>query len=334
MTVLVGALLASCGGQSTAPTGPGVIAIPSLMNSVPTKVSAAPDAAKAGIYVSGYWDTSIFAYKSNYKRGHEPLCTIFTGQTLITDIAADPEGNLIVPQAAPPSIDVYSGPGMCGPKLGRISDPYGSPVDAASLNAAGGTIVVADSQTVSSSKTIGNIAICTVSGGCTNELTNSNITGYAAGVALAKNGDCWLDSENAGSRGAALTYWAACSGPGQAVTGFKNVSYGGLSIDKEGNILSIDALGGGTGQLRVYSGCNPACTVVGGPFKLKNEPAYGALNAKGDTFGVMERHFPYGGIVDIYKYTPTMLTYKYSFITGFEAITAPWGFAYSPALNL
>lgn len=302
-----------------------------LPRSASAGTSIGSDAAKAGIYASAYLDTSVFAFKSKYKGGRGPVCTIYTGYSYINGIAADPKGNLILPLGSPAAIDVYSGPGLCGSKLGHITDPYGQPAAAASFDAANGTIAVADLTT--GKKAVGNIAVCTLAGGCTQELTNSNVTGFATGVALAKNGDCWLDSENAGSSGAALTYWAGCTGSGEATTGFQNTSFGGLSIDKSGNILAIDSSGGGTGQLWVYSGCNPACTVVGGPFALKHSPFYGALNAKGDTFGVMEDARPYGGEIDIYKYTPTKLTYKYSFNSGFEEVAYPEGIAFSPALS-
>lgn len=258
------------------------------------------------------------------------MCTLYTGQVYINDIAADPAGNLIVPQGDPSIVNVYRGPGICGPLLGSVSDPYGQPAGAASLNAATGTIAVADVQGPQSSS--GNVAICTLKAGCTRELTNPNITGLAVGIAMAKNGDCWLSSENASFTGTALTYWAHCTGSGEAATGFLNSSYGSLSIDKHGNLVAVDFQGGTTGQLWVYSGCNPACNVVGGPFPLTGQPWYGALNARGNTFGVMETSL-YGGTVDIYSYTPTKVAYKYSFASGFAIFAAPEGFAYSPALD-
>jgi hypothetical protein len=130
-----------------------------------------------------------------------------------------------------------------------------------------------------------------------------------------------------------MTYWKGCTGSGQAVSGFRNSWYGSLSIDKQGNLVSVDVHGGAGGQLWVYSGCNPACTTVGGPFALEGNPLEGALNAKGDTFGTIETALPGGGTVDIYKYTPTKLTYEYSFNSSFALVSEPAGFAYSPALN-
>ncbi|MGB8908565.1 MAG: hypothetical protein WCC84_07420 [Candidatus Cybelea sp.] len=302
---------------------------------------AAPATAMAGIYVSAYSDTSILGFKSDYRRGRGPMCVVYSGYVWPNGIAADGEGNLIVPRQIDDTLAVYSGPGMCGTKLGEFRDPYGPPVNAASLNAATGVIAVANAHDRGHlERRVGGLVLCTLKR-CTKKLTNPNITGYAFGVAVAKNGDCWLASENAGYAGAALTYWPSCTGPGEAATGFMNASYGGLSIDKNGNLVSVDVIGGasGGGQLWVYSGCNPACTVVGGPFPLQGNPMQGALNGKGDTFGVMETNgaiggnITQGGSVDIYAYSPTKLSYKYSFATGLAPAASPEGFAYSPALQ-
>lgn len=323
----VSAFLCACDGA-----GPSQSGLPSTGNGVEAAHAAPARAIKDGIYVSSYYVTSVYAFKSDYKQGgNGPACTLFTGQEDIRDIVADPKGDLIVPEGASGSVVVYSGPNLCGPALGVISDPYGQPDDAASLNAATGTIVVADFQTAS--KKVGNLAICTLKNGCTEMLTGPNIAGYGGGVALAKNGDCWLVSAGPGSTGARMTYWPGCTGSGEAVTGFRNTSFGSLSIDKQGDLVALDYDGGKAGQLWVYSGCNPACTLVGGPFALNGDPLFGALNARGDSFGTMETAWPNGGTVDIYKYSPTAVTYDYSFNSSYETVTYPEGFAYSPALK-
>jgi hypothetical protein len=303
--------------------------MPSTENGVEA-ARAAPARAQNGIYVSAYYVTSVYAFKSDYKQGgNGPKCRLFTGQEDIIEIAADPKGDLILPEGATDSVVVYGGPDLCGPILGTVNDPYGQPVNAASLDAAKGMIVVANLD--SASENVGNLAICTLKGGCTEMLTGSNIVGDGLGVALAKNGDCWLTSAGRGV-GARMTYWPGCTGSGETVTGFKNSYYGSLSIDKRGNLVAVDYEGGESGLLYVYSGCNPACTVVGGPFVLTGNPLEGALNARGDTFGAMETTVFGGGTVDIYKYSPTKITYEYSFNTGVASSALPEGFAYSPAL--
>lgn len=284
------------------------------------------DAVKAGIYASSYRGTSVIGFRRGYRRGRGPNCLEYVGPNRhINDIATDPMGNLIVPESAEPhEVIIYGGPGMCGPVLGTFNDHYGPPGSAASLDAESGTILLANLNRR------GSIAVCTLVSGCTKRLTNSNITGPGTGVALAKNGDCWLTSGNYGSNGVAMTYWRGCTGSGEAATGFLNASTGGLSIDKHGNLVSVDWNGGRSGQLWVYSGCNPACKIVGGPFPLQGNPVYGALDAAGRHFGVIEEGLI--GIVDIYTYSPTKLTYEYSFDTGIVT-SDPLGFAYSPALN-
>lgn len=44
--------------------------------------------------------------------------------------------------------------------------------------------------------------------------------------------------------------------------------------------FSLDFQGGstGTGQVWVYSGCNPTCALVGGPFPLFGQSGFGHLN--------------------------------------------------------
>lgn len=323
--------LTSCSGGSRGP----VSAIPLSPGSGDARSYFhrlhAPNAAKSGIYVSSYYGTSIYGFKSNYRRGHGPICTIYTGQADLNDIAADEEGNLIVPLGAPHSVVVYAGPDMCGSELGEFRDPYGDPVAAASINAATGTILVANFD--EHGKPEGNIAICTLESGCKQKLKPAFSGVFADGIALAKNGDCWLAAEKPGGIDADLTYWKGCTGAGEAATGFMNGSFGSLSIDKHGNLLSIDHKAGDGGELWVYSGCNPACTVVGGPFGLEGTPFFGALNEKGNRFGVMESAAPTGGTVDIYDYAPTKLTYLYSFDSGFALSSDPYGFAFSPALR-
>lgn len=326
------AALGGCGGESRNAVG----AIPSAQQFArggtrPLARIPAPDAAKDGIYVSSYGDPTVLGFRSHYDRDHgrSPFCTIFARRGLNVDISADPEGNLIVPRGRGDSVEVYRGPDMCGPKLGEFEDRYGWPAEAASFNAATGTIVIANLLNAEH-QLPGNLAICTLKRGCTKEL-QLTVPGYGGAVALAKNGDCWVSIENAASTAAAMDYWRHCTGRGEAVTGYKNASYGSLSIDKKGNLVSIDTYSGG-GQLWVYSGCNPSCTVVGGPFPLQDNPIYGALNASGHTFGVMEAG-SLGGTVDVYSYSPTKLTYKYSFATHYAPAAGPSGFAYSPALD-
>ena len=125
---------------------------------------------------------------------------------------------------------------MCGPKAAKIADTYGQPVDASSANALTGKIAVAN--TFDNGSTPGSIPVCTVSAGCTKNLTNPAMDGVA-GVAMDNKGNCWADGINPSVQ-ATLTYFAGCAGRGVQATGFGNAGPGGIDIDASGNLLTID----------------------------------------------------------------------------------------------
>jgi hypothetical protein len=282
---------------------------------------AAPESAKKGIYVSANAN-NILGF--NYHGTGGPLCTI-TGVNPVNDVAVDGRGNLVDPDGSARSIIVFQGPTMCGSQLGKVNDPYGQPADASAFNAATGKIAVAN--ITSGSNLVGSLSICTLARGCTKNYSSPNITGFGGGVVMDHKGNCWMSSMNYGFSGAALTYFPACKGSGQAATGFNNAYYGGLTIDNAGNLLSIDFYTGGGGQLWVYKGCDPACAVVAGPFPLQGEPSFGKLNRAGTRFAVLEFNT---GLVDVYAYRPTTLTYLYSFSSGYSPSQNPEGISYSP----
>ncbi|MGA2760434.1 MAG: hypothetical protein ABSF08_08975, partial [Candidatus Cybelea sp.] len=122
----------------------------------------------------------------------------------------------------------------------------------------------------------GSVSICTVaSGTCSTNLTNPNMS-LVAGVAINTAGDCWANALNAYSV-AVLVYFAGCTGSGQLATGFTNGSYGGVDIDRYGNLVTT-SLYGPSGSIpstvNVYSGCNPACTLRSST-ALAGESIYG-----------------------------------------------------------
>ena len=107
-----------------------------------------------------------------------------------------------------------------------------------------------------------SVSVCTLSGGCTANLKTPGMK-YVLGVALAPNGDCWASggSQMSGRIVGSLGYFAHCRGRGVAATGFLDGDPNGLDIDASGNLVSVS-----DDSLYVYSGCNPACTLLGGPF--------------------------------------------------------------------
>src|SRR5579883_727962 len=255
---------------------------------------------KGGIYVSEFYGSDIYGYTNPDSSNGAPICTV-SGVSYPNSIAVDGKGNLI--------------------------DPYGQPSDASSANAATGTIVVGnifDNSSVNSGH--GSISLCTLSGGCTTNLTASSMY-EVAGVAQAKNKDCWASAtDSAGT--ATLTYFKGCSGSGTQATGFKNSSYGGLDIDSKGNIVSIDAFANGVGAVYVYKGCNPACTVVGGPFALSGESVFGHLDKKSKNF--IAGDFA-NGKADVYSYSATKgLKLEYSITNGLTSSYDVEGVAFNP----
>lgn len=136
-----------------------------------------------------------------------------------------------------------------------------------------------------------------------------------------------MASENDPSFSAAtLTYFRRCKGTGEAASGWKNASYGGLIIDKKGDLISIDW---DAPALWVYKGCDPQCQVVGGPFTLKGDSFYGNLNATGKELALGDVQF---GQVDVYRYERTQLIYEYSFNKGLDASDDVEAAGFAPAL--
>jgi len=271
-----------------------------------------------GIYVAEQSD-GIYGYHAKNKSNNPPICSI-SGPSNLSDIAVDGKRNLIVPDGGTRSVIIYSGPGMCGSKLGSFADPYGQPSDASSADATSGTLAVAN--IFDNSYQPGSISVCTLAAGCTRNLTASSMY-QVAGVAMDKHGNCWASAiDSAGA--ATLTYFAGCTGSGQQATGYQNSYFGGLDIDKGGNLVSLSAY---DSKVYVYSGCNPACRLVGG-YTLKNSAAFGHLNRKSTTFAVAAL---FVGQIDVYHYSPAGLTYWYSFNNGLSSsYLEVLGVAYDP----
>ena len=235
---------------------------------------------------------------------------------------------------------VFAGPGLCGPELGSILDPYANPgtglpaVDVASRDARSGKIVIANEQTNGGGQH-GSVSVCTLSGGCTANLKTPDMASVK-GVALAPNGDCWATGYGLTKAPPhrylpMLGYFAHCRGRGVAATGFQNGDFAGLDIDENGNLVSIDP---SLGYLYIYSGCDPTCTQVGGPFQLRKHGSpytYGHVDASSKHF-VVATLFAVGSMrlpqLDVYSYSTSGIRYEYSIS---NSITGnPDGAAFSP----
>lgn len=287
----------------------------------PLKKKSHKGANSGGIYGSEFFGGIINGYTHNNQANNPPICQL--GASYPNSVAVDGKQNLIDPDGGSRSVIVYQGPGMCGSEVGSVADGFGQPADASSMDAANGTIVVGN--IFDNSGLPGTISLCTLASGCNTNLSNPAMF-EVAGVAQANNGDCWASAIDS-SGFPTLTYFAGCSGSGQVASGFDNVFYGGLDIDKAGNLVSVDLIGSGTGSIWVYSGCNPSCSLVGGPFPLQGETVFGHLNKQSMAFVAGNVA---AGSLDIYSYSPTSLTYMYSITNGFSPSEEVEGAAYNP----
>jgi hypothetical protein len=277
---------------------------------------------RKGLYASEFSGSNVYGYSYNDEKNSPDTCTI-SGVSNVNDVAVDGARNLIVPNGGNHTIRVYKGPRRCGTLAATVKDPYGQPADAAGPNALTEKFVVAN--VFDNRGAAGSLSICHVSktkGTCSTKLTNPSMY-QVGGVAMDTAGDCWADALAEGG-GVNLIYFASCRGAGVVATGFENADLGGLDIDGAGNLVSISAT---DGNVYVYSGCNPACTLVGGPFALNNVAVFGHLNKQSNRLAVAS--YVEGGI-DVYSYTPAGITYLYSVTTGLEPTLDVEGTAYSP----
>jgi hypothetical protein len=280
-----------------------------------------------GIYVNQFYGNAVYAYQNKNTGNNPPACTVPTGSSsYVNGISVDQAGNLITPLGSNYSgqhaVEVWQGPGMCGASVGSFLEPFGQPASAVAFDAIHSTIWIGN--IFDNSGAPGSISICSLSsGGCTTNLTNAAMY-KVAGIAVdPSSGDCWASAEDY-SGVASLTYFAGCTGGGVQATGFMNTDYGSLQFDKNGNLVSMDKTGL---QLWVYHGCNPTCTLVGGPFPLTNECVWGNLNKQSMTLACGAT---LAGQVDIYYYSPTGLTYWYSFNNGLSVSGTVEGISYNP----
>lgn len=294
------------------PSGPARV----LAKIVPERKSK-----RSHIYVSEFFNTLIWGYRDPNSNNSSPICSV-SPVSSVNGIAVDGKGNLIDPDGGSRTIIVFKGPGMCGASIGSVSDPYGQPSDAASANAVTGTIAVANIYGTSGA---GSISLCTLPGGCFANLTNPHMY-EVFGVAMANNGDCWASATNSAGK-ATLTYFKGCTGSGRGAKHYRNTDPGGLDIDNAGNLVSISAF---DSEVYVYKGCNPGCTLVGGPFLLKNESIYGHLDQKSKHFAVSDYTL---GEIDVYNYSPTNITYSYEFNNGLSSSEDLEGVAVNPRSN-
>ncbi|HEX4013182.1 MAG TPA: hypothetical protein VHX17_04725 [Candidatus Cybelea sp.] len=319
-------LLTACGGGALSPGAPVREALGDLRPPGPPvnapamqRGRAAPARVRSGIYVAQFSSSYVFGYPLDNSKNGAPICNIYNPYQSVNDIAVDAGGNLLIPLEVPNEILVYKGTRLCGPWAATIADPYGQPTGAAANDAMHGTIAVANIFDLSGP---GSISLCTMSGGCTQNLTNPALY-ETGGVAMDRKGNCWASGLD-GSYASVLIYFAACSGSGVAATGIAvTQGYGAIDLDKNGNLVVVSI----PNSVYVYGGCKPKCKKIGGPFTLQGGTIFGHLNKKSTEFAGGDYEL---GQVDIYDYTPKSLTYRYSFNSGLSASADVGGVAFSP----
>ncbi|HEY2474775.1 MAG TPA: hypothetical protein VGI19_08215 [Candidatus Cybelea sp.] len=338
-TTVAAALLAGCGSNLVASNPSMPVGGPQQLQYQPESVYGdvapprtvqvlhslvLPDKGKklpsTGIYVAEFYATELLGYAIKNTKNKGPICTL-QGVSSVNDIAVDLKGNLIEPDGGSGYVFVYKGPQMCSSKqLGAIVDSSGQPADASSPDAATGTIAVSNLADKSSQP--GEVLLCTIKKGCTTDLTNSKIY-HAGGVVMSPKGDCWDNAKTSGS-GDALIYWKGCKGSGVVASGVKSTYYGGMDMDNKGNLVIIDDMAETT---TIYSGCDPKCKVVGGPFALKGESFFGKLTSDNKEYIAADRT---DAIVDVYSYSTKSIKFMYSFNKGLSASQKPDGVAINP----
>jgi hypothetical protein len=268
------------------------------------------------IYASEFYGEEVYGYPNPNSKNKSATCTLGTSSNYleyVNGFGTDSAGDTMIPALTPASADVlYINvfKPNCGALAWSTEVTSGQAADAYTnaKSAVTGSILVgllADPD----NNDYGAAVICSAKSGCGTPITNSSITGYAAGVAMATDGDCWISGATDETEGFVLAYFKGCTGSGEVATGTKNADYGGLFFDTKGNLASVD----GSGMLYVYSGCNPKCKVVS-TSKLEGESFFGGLDSKGTSLALGDYE---NGTVDVYSYSTTKgAKYSYSFSKG------------------
>jgi hypothetical protein len=297
----IAALLAGCGGN----VSPQYAAPNAAMQ--PRDLTASGVGVDKGLYATQWNGGAVYGYSIDNRSNKPPICTVH--RVRATDVAVDGKGNVLVPigGAGSGTVLILKGPGMCGPVVGSVTDPYGGPTDvAAGADATTGSFIIGN-WTGTDGDGPGSVSVCTLGRGCTTNLLA--VVQYVGGVALAPNGACW-DSGQDVLYHADLIYHRGCAKSSRRAKHFLNRYDGGLDIDNQGHLVSISS---GDAKLYVYSGCDPTCSLVGGPFKLRGQPFYGHLNESSTRLAVGNSA---SNEIDVYSYGPTKVRFLYSFNRG------------------
>ena len=262
-------------------------------------------------------ESHLYGFPKNNSGNEAPFCSVPAEG--VNDFGVDNSGNLIVPEGMD-GIIVWTGPECAG----RFMPPQKrSPTRLAKLP----TLPPSTRLTATLPLPIfsvksgpGSVSICTVaSGTCSTNLTNPNMS-LVAGVAINTAGDCWANALNA-YEVAVLIYFAGCTGSGQLATGFTNASYGGIDIDRYGNLVTT-SLYGPSARYRALSTCTRAAIPharYAAPRPLPAESIYGHVGKVTQRYVTTDLLY---ADVEIYQYRATTgLSLNYSFTGGLPCAT-------------
>jgi|HubBroStandDraft_1064217.scaffolds.fasta_scaffold67616_3 hypothetical protein len=288
----------------------------------------APTVVQPGIYVSQAFAQTVLGYSPRENRRNSPPVCSVQSAPIVTDIGADPHGDLIVPAGETRTVAVFQGPQLCGAQVGSFPTRQGGqPIAAVSRDALHGTIYVLVLGV--SSDPFSSIAVCRLSTGCSRVLTNPAISGGPVGIALDAEGNVYMAGYTHGSSGAALVVFRNGRGKGKVITSYVNSSPGSLDVDPAGNLISMDQFTRGVGAVYVYSGCPNSCT-PNGPWYLKARSTAGKVTKLGKRYIGAD----YANTsVDVYRYSGTAgIKYLYSFSNGLTPSLEIDGLAPTPGL--
>jgi hypothetical protein len=347
------ALLAGCaGGSGVAPVGPATqsnhqavqssfkgfphgrvpidaarMGAPAMRGPQLTLKNPPPPALKpAGLYVGEFWADFVSGFQANNYANSPAVCTLPAGY--VNGAQGDSAGYLYLPNGYDPityssDVIVYDKSknvlDTCAKEDGSpILDSGGQAADAVATGGPNGTIYVGEIANYTTGA--GDVAVCSLSGGCTANLQNSTITAYAAGVTEDSSGNVYLsgDTGSPSAPGApVLVEFAGGTGSGTVLNGYVNKGYGGLMFDKRGNLLSIDVT---ADAVNVYGGCSTGTCSKISSLALTNSGGaiYGSLN-KANTLLAIGDYI--NGTVDVYKLKYSVkkgygLAYDYSVSNG------------------
>jgi hypothetical protein len=292
--------------------------------------------SEAAVYVSFPEDYSGPVIEA-LKPGKKKLvaeCTISeSGTAYPLGLTTDSQGNLYAANSRADTVTVYA-PGC--QYTATISDPNPAPIDVA-VN--GSTVYIASQYGPTRYESLASIAVCSVTSGCTSELTNSDMYGINA-ITLDKNGNLYVSGGGAPGDGLGHILFEFPHGqmPG-TVLGTDEPIGGGLQFDKHGNLISTYE-DSNPNSLTVLSGCPSACQVHG-PFPLAGagDDEFLTLNRSNTTLDITDDGYLSGTsysaqTIDVYSYRGTAgVTYKRSIAVPAE-LRSPAGIAVFPAPEL